>query len=274
MIINVTENVVIENETFTDGKVIDVFVEDFSSDEKGCWITFKNCILDIARLRIPDPKNPFIHLRVIFHNCIIKDFDVRDFMGKDRVIFDFHRCFIERSLFNSLRICRVSECRLKSVVFRDCFFDRTYFRCTKFDNERRDVRLLGCLFNSVNFSGSKTRKPSEFIKEHFEYDEHGFYAYKTFNSAFDAPSYWKIEKGAILEEYVNPDPFCACACGINVAEKELTLFRHGSILAKDKIYKLFIPWDKSCEVVIPYDYRGAIRTGYAEIVDEVKIGDD
>ena len=195
-------------------------------------------------------------------------------MDESKVTFDFCDSFIKKSLFKNSKICRLRKCRLKNVVFSDCFFDRTSFTNTKFEGERRDVHFIRCLFNSVNFSGSKTRKPSEFIKEHFEYDERGFYAYKTFNSQYNAPSYWKIEKGAILEEYVNPDPFCRCACGINVAEKELVFLGHSYQSIKDKVYKLFIPWDKSCEVVIPHDYRGAIRTGYAEIVDEVKIGDD
>ena len=120
--------------------------------------------------------------------------------------------------------------------------------------------------SGANLSGAKgILSTVNFLDSHFERTEAGYVAYKTFNSVYKSPNSWKIEKGSILEENVNFDRCCECACGINVAPLSWVKQNYSG-----DIWKVLIRWEWLCGVCVPYHSDGKIRCERVELLEVVK----
>lgn len=118
------------------------------------------------------------------------------------------------------------------------------------------------ILRNADFSGAKGFLcASTYLNEHFEKTDQGYIVYKTFGGFSDMPENWNIEPGAIIEEAVNPDRTAKTGCGISVCTYDrVNQFPDGNV------YKLLIRWEWLADVVVPFNARGKIRCGKAEII--------
>lgn len=117
----------------------------------------------------------------------------------------------------------------------------------------------------ANLSGAKgLLSPIDFLSKNFEKTNEGYIAYKTFNSTYSAPSYWKIEAGEIISENVLFDRCAECECGINVAPLEYVRDNY-----EGDIWKVLIRWEWLPGVCVPYNSDGVIRCERAELLEIV-----
>ena len=207
---------------------------------------------------------PIGNLYFNFTNCILScssKYFKRNITGRDElcIIFNFRNCFINNFEINNVCVHNVMNFRVRNVTFFEDDFDESVFRGSKFKNHV----ATNCSFNDVSFSQSNfLSAPSKVLAENFEHDEHGIYAYKTFGDTYSVPLAWvPLEYGKVITEAANPDRFETCGCGINMATPEWVL-SHTEVPV---IFKMFIPWEHVCDIVVPNFFEGKIRSSYAEI---------
>lgn len=125
--------------------------------------------------------------------------------------------------------------------------------------------------SGANLSGADLRRAEgllssiDFLSKNFEKTNEGYIAYKTFNSTYPAPSYWKIEAGEIISENVLFDRCEECGCGINVAPLEYVKDNY-----EGDIWKILIRWEWLPGVCVPYNSDGVIRCERAELLGIVE----
>lgn len=131
-----------------------------------------------------------------------------------------------------------------------------------------DANLRGANFGCADLRGADLSQaknvlsPADWIKENLETTEDGIIAYKSFGDNYDPPESWKIEKGSVLEEVVNPCRTVECACGVNVAT--LDWCEENS---KGDIWKVLIPWEDAPGIVVPYGTDGKFRCERCKLIE-------
>lgn len=103
-----------------------------------------------------------------------------------------------------------------------------------------------------------------YLKANLERTAEGYIAYKTFNGQYKSPEHWKIEKGSIISEVVNPDRCTDCGSGVNVAPIEWVKKHY-----KGDIWKVLIRWEWACGIIVPYMTDGKIRCEKCELIEIV-----
>lgn len=133
------------------------------------------------------------------------------------------------------------------------------------DLERAD--LEGADLRGANLSGATgLLDPIEFLAQ-FERDADGaLIAYKTFDAAYDVPSYWTILPGATLREIVNPCRTDPSGSGINVAPLAWVMREFPAAA----IWRVRIPVNAFPSIVVPYGTTGEFRVGQVEVVEQVR----
>ena len=120
----------------------------------------------------------------------------------------------------------------------------------------------------ANLSGADLRgakgllDPVEYLLKTFAQTPDGVIVYKTFSGQYPPSPSWRVEPGSIIEEVVNPDRACDCACGVNVATLDWV---RGNYPGKP-VWKCLIRWPWLVGVVVPYHTDGKIRASQVELV--------
>lgn len=143
----------------------------------------------------------------------------------------------------------------------------------------RDAILGGVDFTDAkiggaNFSGAKgLPNARDFMAKNFDHDSKGWIVYKGFGrTTFTSPYSWKIERGAYIEENVNPDPTVDCACGVNFATPAWIVNEYHGKLRDDEVqmWKCHIDFVDAVDIVVPYDSEGKARCGRLKLLNPVK----
>jgi len=111
--------------------------------------------------------------------------------------------------------------------------------------------------------------PSKCLSENFVFGDNGIIVYKIFGLWRPPPQDWVIELGSVITEVVNSDRCTLCGSGINVGTFDL--IKKLGIKEGLSYWKCLIPYKYLCDVVVPYNTEIQIRTGYLELIEEVKI---
>jgi hypothetical protein len=103
-----------------------------------------------------------------------------------------------------------------------------------------------------------------FLDANFERTTDGYIVYKTFGGLYTPPDHWKIEKGSVITEVVNPDRCTECGSGINVAPLKWVKCKY-----EGDIWKCLIRWEWLAGVIVPYVTDGKIRCEKIELLEIV-----
>ena len=127
--------------------------------------------------------------------------------------------------------------------------------------------LKGADLKGVKLSGCKgLLSPIDYLKKNFEKTKEGYICYKTFNSTYTTPEYWKIKKGNIISEAVNPCRTTDCGCGVNIGTLEWVKDNNPG---DAEIWKCLIRWEWLAGVVVPYHTNGKIRCEKAQLLEVI-----
>ena len=139
------------------------------------------------------------------------------------------------------------------------------------------ANLCGVNLSEANLSGADLSEtnlsnciglltPSDFLST-FEHTTEGIIVYKAFgNTTFNTNPNWKISEGETISEVVNSNRQDNCGCGVNVASLEWCKQNY----TKSEYWKCLIPWNKACEIVIPYNTDGKFRCGSLKLLERIK----
>jgi len=135
----------------------------------------------------------------------------------------------------------------------------------------REANLSGANLREANLrwtdlSGCKgLLSPIDYLKENFEKTKKGYICYKTFNTNYPVPDYWKIQENSIITEVVNPSRTTNCTCGVNVGTLKWAKDNNDG----DKIWKCLIEWEWLVGVVVPYNTDGKIRCEKVRLLEVI-----
>jgi hypothetical protein len=147
------------------------------------------------------------------------------------------------------------------------------------DANLRSAKLIGadlnearlkdaCLLNA-NLSGANGLiNPAEYLELKFERDGGGVLCYKAFGRSFEAPEYWRIEEGSVIEENANPIRTLDCGCGVNVATRE---WIRGRWPVPREVWRCRIAWLDLAGVVVPYNTDGKVRAERVRLLEKVDL---
>jgi hypothetical protein len=125
--------------------------------------------------------------------------------------------------------------------------------------------LSGANLSGADLSGaSGLLSAINFLDANFERTTDGYIAYKTFGGLYTPPDHWKIEKGSVITEVVNPDRCTECGSGINVAPLKWIKCKY-----EGDIWKCLIRWEWLAGVIVPYMTDGKIRCEKVELLEIV-----
>ena len=125
--------------------------------------------------------------------------------------------------------------------------------------------LSGANLSYANLSGAKNLNTAREFMGNFKKDKLGFLVYKRIGAgrtSSNPPEYWKIEKGAFLEEVVNQLPTVDCACGVNFG----TLDWCKANYTDADLWLCRIRWEDLPDVTVPYNTDGKARCGRLELI--------
>ena len=130
----------------------------------------------------------------------------------------------------------------------------------------REANLRGANLRWADLSGCKgLLSPIDYLKRKFEKTKKGYICYKTFNTNYPVPDYWKIQENSIITEVVNPSRTTDCACGVNVGTLKWVKDNNDG----DKIWKCLIEWEWLVGVVVPYNTDGKIRCEKVRLLEVI-----
>ena len=131
----------------------------------------------------------------------------------------------------------------------------------------RDADLRG-----ADLTGAKGIPNAKEFLEKLDFDKDGVLVYKAIgNTEYLAPSYWKIESGAFLEEVVNPDRGTLCGCGVNFATRD---WIDKNYPQHTHVWLCRIHWLDLADVIVPFGTDGKARCARLELVEEVTSEDN
>ena len=131
------------------------------------------------------------------------------------------------------------------------------------DLSRADLR--GADLRGANLSDANLISAVNFIDAHFERDDDGYIAYKTFGGTYNPPKGWEIKPGSVISETVNFDRCTECGSGINVAPLEWVKCQYDG----KEIWKVLIRWEWLAGVCVPYNSDGKIRCERVELLEVI-----
>jgi len=121
------------------------------------------------------------------------------------------------------------------------------------------ANLSGANLSEANLSGcTGLLNPAEWMRENFKQTETGFIVYRALNKSFhSAPSTWKYESGAAIEEVVNSNRCNHCGCGVNFATKRWIkcIWREPDL----RIGKFLLEYVDLANLIVPYNTDGKAR---------------
>ena len=133
------------------------------------------------------------------------------------------------------------------------------------DANLSDANLSGANLSRANLSGASGLLCAiNFLDANFERTTDGYIVYKTFGGLYTPPGHWKIEKGSVITEVVNPDRCTECGSGINVAPLKWIKCKY-----EGDIWKCLIRWEWLAGVIVPYMTDGKIRCEKVELLEIV-----
>lgn len=145
--------------------------------------------------------------------------------------------------------------------------DKDGIRANLSEADLKGANLREADLNETKLSGSKgLLSPINYMEKNFKKTKEGYICYKTFNSTYTTPEYWKIEKGSIISEVVNPCRTTDCGCGINVGTSKWVKDNSSD---DAKIWKCLIRWEWLAGVVVPYHTDGKIRCEKAQLLEVI-----
>ena len=129
----------------------------------------------------------------------------------------------------------------------------------------RRANLNKSNLNGVNLSGAKIFSAKEFMKKNFEKTDEGYIVYKAFyDTIYDIPSYWIIEKNSYIEETCNLNP-TSKGSGVNFGTKSYILKCYHDC----EIWKCLLEFEDLIECVVPYNSDGKARCSRLKLLEEV-----
>jgi hypothetical protein len=190
---------------------------------------------------------------------------------------DLRRANLQRTnlrganLFSAnLRGAKLARANLREADLREARLTDANLRSGKLMGaDLNEARLKDADLRDANLSGaSGLIDPAKYIKREFETDSGGVLCYKSFGMNFEAPDYWHIEEGSVIEENANPLRTLDCACGVNVATRE---WMHGRWPAPREIWHCRIAWPDLAGVVVPYGTDGKIRAERVRLLEKADL---
>ena len=136
-----------------------------------------------------------------------------------------------------------------------------------FSANLRGANLGGADLSGVDLSGAKgLLNSADWLGEHFDSDADGLIVFKAIgNTDYDAPTYWRIEPGAVLEEIVNPDRYTPCACGVSFGTLDFIRANY----ARSDHWHCRIRWLDLADVIVPYNTDGKARCARLELIEKL-----
>src|SRR3972149_3839634 len=127
--------------------------------------------------------------------------------------------------------------------------------------------LRGANLSGANLSDAKgLLNSADWLGEHFCSDGDGLIVFKAIgNTDYDAPTYWRIEPGAVLEEIVNPDRYTPCACGVSFGTLDFIRANY----ARSDHWHCRIRWLDLADVIVPYNTDGKARCARLEVIEKL-----
>lgn len=112
-----------------------------------------------------------------------------------------------------------------------------------------NISSLGKIYDSIHTHNCSYKCVSklEVLKRIFEYDDEGFFVYKTFDEYYSSPDYWIIEPGSCITEMVDYNNDKRCTHGINVGN--LHFIRYNT--SKLEVWKCKIKYEDLIDCVLP-----------------------
>ena len=104
-----------------------------------------------------------------------------------------------------------------------------------------------------------------YMQNHFKTCSKGYVAYKTFGKHYPPSPTWKIQKGSVIQEVVNPNRQNQCGCGINVAPFDWV---QENCPGKE-VWAVLIEWAWLPGVIVPYNTDGKIRCERVRLLRKV-----
>ena len=145
-----------------------------------------------------------------------------------------------------------------------------YLYSTKI-TEIPDDLVVGVDFYCNREKITKYPDNSVYLDKYFEKTNEGYIVYKTFNGYKQAPEYWNIKEGSIIEEPdFNNDRWESCGKGINVATVEW-IKEHSDITKypENKIWKCLLRSEWLETVNCPIATAGKIRCRKLELLETI-----
>jgi len=166
-----------------------------------------------------------------------------------------------------------------SVEFNGCDFgDDVYFEGSIQELTIRECSRCENIERAPHFTVGKTvcdlktfyRRAIDEI-EAFETTSEGIIAYKIFNLCYQAPWYWDLKPGSILEEFCDPSVFTRCSSGINVSTFEYLIAHCGlNIFKNNTVWRVLIPWKDLVGVTMPNDNPGMMRCERVKLLEPLE----
>src|SRR3990170_8604586 len=127
--------------------------------------------------------------------------------------------------------------------------------------------LRGANLSGANLSDAKgLLNSADWLGEHFDSDADGLIVFKAIgNTDYDAPTYWRIEPGAVLEEIVNPDRYTPCACGVSFGTLDFIRANY----ARSDHWHCRVRWLDLADVIVPYNTDGKARCARLELIEKL-----
>ena len=131
------------------------------------------------------------------------------------------------------------------------------------------ANLRGANLRGANLSGAKGLLRSAEYLAQFEKHKNGkgIVVFKAFGDTHYQPSKnWKIKRGAVLSENVNPTKTQECGCGVNFGTQKYIQEHFG----KSAHWRCLIEWIDLADVVVPFGTDGKARCARLKLLSEVK----
>src|SRR3990167_7505686 len=157
----------------------------------------------------------------------------------------------------------LSRANLSGADLRDADLSRANLRRANLSG----ADLRGADLRGANLSGAKDLLNSaDWLGEHFDSDADGLIVFKAIGDTdYNAPTYWRIEPGAVLEEIVNPDRCTPCACGVSFGTLDFIRANY----ARSDHWRCRIRWLNLADVIVPYNTDGKARCSRLELIEKL-----
>jgi uncharacterized protein YjbI with pentapeptide repeats len=133
-----------------------------------------------------------------------------------------------------------------------------------------DANLRGADLSDANLSAAKGLKTAADFLSQFKQDELGILVYKRIGNGktqYAPPSEWKIKRGAVLTEVVNPTRTQECGCGVNFGTLEWCKANY----TEADLWLCRVRFIDLADVCVPFMLDGKARCARLELIRKVKV---